>query len=135
MLNPGEAFAETYRVLNEQKLGLPQEAWTIVTHGALLPTRPRSACSSRTCSTPWTANTTAKTFTAKLTGQGPHEDVHGRTPYDGTIGVVPRQVGRRTGQACRCSRTAHRSNEQRSSARVGPSLSTTVCGVRSYRCA
>ena len=30
-LNPGEAFAETYRVLNEQKLGLPQEQWNIVT--------------------------------------------------------------------------------------------------------
>ena len=31
MLNPGEAFAETYRLLNEQRLALPQESWDIVT--------------------------------------------------------------------------------------------------------
>ena len=31
MFNPGEAFAETYRVLNQQRLGLPQEPWSIVT--------------------------------------------------------------------------------------------------------
>ena len=29
-LNPGEAFAEVYRVLNERKLGLAESAWTIV---------------------------------------------------------------------------------------------------------
>ncbi len=29
-LNPGEAYAEDYRVLNERREGLPESAWTIV---------------------------------------------------------------------------------------------------------
>jgi hypothetical protein len=29
-LNPGEAFAETYRVLNERRLGMPESPWSIV---------------------------------------------------------------------------------------------------------
>jgi hypothetical protein len=30
LYNPGEAFAESYRVLNERRLGLPQGPWDIV---------------------------------------------------------------------------------------------------------
>lgn len=30
LFNPGEAFAESYRLLNERRLGLPESAWDIV---------------------------------------------------------------------------------------------------------
>ena len=62
MLNPGEAFAETYRVLNEQKLGLPQESWTIVST-ALAPDPTALSLLEQDVTTPWTAATV--------------EDVHG----------------------------------------------------------
>ena len=31
-LNPGEGFAESFRVLNEQHLGLPESQWNVVSH-------------------------------------------------------------------------------------------------------
>ena len=90
MLNPGEAFAETYRLLNEQKLGLPQESWTIVST-ALAPDATALSLLEQDVTTPWTAST-VKTFTAKLTGKVRTRTFVVSTPYDGTIGVVARQA-------------------------------------------
>ncbi len=128
MLNPGEAFAETYRLLNEQKLGLPQEAWTIVST-ALAPDPTALSLLEQDVTTPWTAST-AKTFTAKLTGKVRTRTFVVSTPYDGTIGVVMRQAA---GTQVKVSLLANkRPLNAKTSSRARSSVAATVCGVRKY---
>src|SRR5215208_5272851 len=65
VLNPGEGFAEAYRVLNEQRLGLPQEAWQIVSN-AFFPDGTALARLEQDVTQPWTGNATT-TLRAALT--------------------------------------------------------------------
>jgi hypothetical protein len=127
-LNPGEAFAETYRLLNEQKLGLPQESWSIVST-ALAPDATALSLLEQDVTTPWTA-ATVRTFTAKLTGKVRTRTFVVSTPYDGTIGVVTRQAA---GTQVKVSLLAnkHTANAKTSS-RARLSVASTVCGVRQY---
>jgi hypothetical protein len=130
MLNPGEAFAETYRVLNEQKLGLPLEAWDIVST-SLYPDPTALTLLEQDILTPWTVNTSRK-VTAKLTGKIRTRTYNVSTPYDGTVTVVPRQSGTEkvsllllsAGSAVKTSAFKHA---------AGASLSTTVCGERAFK--
>ena len=46
--NPGEGLAETYRLLNERRLGLPEAPWDIVTKELVSATPRRSRCWPRT---------------------------------------------------------------------------------------
>lgn len=55
--NPGEAFAETYRVLNEHKLGLPETPWNIVST-RLYPDATALALLEQDVTQPWTGPTT-----------------------------------------------------------------------------
>jgi hypothetical protein len=55
--NPGEAYAETYRVLNERRLGLPETPWDIVT-SSLYPDASALALVQQDVTQPWTADTT-----------------------------------------------------------------------------
>jgi len=51
-LNPGEIWAETYRVLNETKLGMPV-TWQVV-DGAFVPDQNALAVAEQDVTTPWT---------------------------------------------------------------------------------
>jgi hypothetical protein len=130
MLNPGEAFAETYRVLNEQKLGLPQEPWDVVTR-TLYPDASALSLIEQDVLTPWTENS-AHRLTAKLSGKIRTRTFKVSTPYDGTLTVVPHKAG---GSKVSVSLLANRSTVKTRSFRraSGGSLSTTVCGLREYR--
>jgi hypothetical protein len=55
--NPGEAYAETFRVLNERRLGLPETPWDIVTT-SLYPDASALALVEQDVTQPWTADTT-----------------------------------------------------------------------------
>ena len=55
--NPGEAYAETYRVLNERRLGLPETPWDIVTT-SLYPDASALALVQQDVTQPWSADTT-----------------------------------------------------------------------------
>ena len=57
--NPGEAFAETFRVLNERRLGLPETAWDIVT-ASLYPDQQALDLVLQDVTQPWTSGTTSK---------------------------------------------------------------------------
>lgn len=128
MLNPGEAFAETYRLLNEQKLGLPQESWTIVST-ALAPDPTALSLLEQDVTTPWTAPT-VKTFAAKLTGKVRTRTFVVSTPYDGTIDVVTRQAA---GTQVKVSLLANkRTVNAKTSSRARSSVASTVCGVRQF---
>jgi hypothetical protein len=128
MLNPGEAFAESYRVLNEERLGLPLEEWTIVST-ALAPDPTALSLLEQDVTNPWTA-ATVKTFAAKLTSKVRTRTFVVSTPYDGTISVVARQsAGVKVSVSLLANR---RSVKARTSSGALSSISSTVCGVRQY---
>ena len=129
MLNPGEAFAETYRVLNEQRLGLPLEPWTIVSN-ALAPDPTALTIVEQDVTTPWTVNT-VKNLTGKLTSKAPTKTFVVSTPYDGTIVVKPRQSSAK--QVTVTLLGNGRSLQSRTFKQAaGASFSSTVCGLRQY---
>ena len=56
MTNPGEAWAETYRVLNQRRLGLPETSWDIVKM-SLYPDATALALAQQDVTQPWTGPT------------------------------------------------------------------------------
>jgi hypothetical protein len=82
-LNPGEAFAEDYRVLNERRAGLPETPWRVVAPG-LYPDQPALDALALDIATPWPGNTTA----SYKSSFGPRAIARGFrfvTPYDGNF--------------------------------------------------
>ena len=71
-LNPGEDFAETYRVLNERRLGVPELPWVVV-DPSLYPDQGALDALALDLTSPWTANHTvaiASRFAGGATGRG-----------------------------------------------------------------
>ena len=85
-LNPGEAWAEDYRVLNERRAGLPETFWGVVDQ-RFYPDQATLDAVALDATTPWTGptvNTLRSTFTARSTGHG----FRVATPLDGTFRVT-----------------------------------------------
>jgi hypothetical protein len=129
-LNPGEAFAESYRVLNEQKLGLQQEPWNVVT-STLYPDASALSLLEQDVTTPWTANT-ARKLVGMLNSKARTRTYSVSVPYDGTLTVSPRQsrsvkvsVSLLSGGSTVATTSLSRAS--------GASLSTTVCGQRAFK--
>jgi hypothetical protein len=126
--NPGEGWAETYRVLNERKAGLAEAPWQIVTQ-ALYPTAVALTAAEQDVSSPWQAATTT-TQTGALSRAKKTRTFTVTTPLDGTFKMTLRHsAGMRLSVDLFASstRTAHVVN-------AGVvSRSFTVCGTRSYR--
>ena len=129
MLNPGEAFAESYRVLNEQRLALPQEAWDIITP-SLFPDATALSLIEQDVLTPWTANAT-RSLTAKLTAKIRTRNFTLSTPYDGTLKIGSRQSGRVKVRVSLLA-SGNTVGSHTFTRASGASLSTTVCGNRAY---
>lgn len=85
-LNPGEDFAENYRVLNERRAGLPEAPWGVV-DPSLYPDQTALDLLAEDVTTPWTGNTTTT-----VTGQiGPRATGRGfriQTPLDGDFAAA-----------------------------------------------
>jgi hypothetical protein len=56
--NPGEAFAETYRVLNQRRLGVAETTWDIVTN-SLYPDDTALSLVTQDVTQPWSSDTTS----------------------------------------------------------------------------
>jgi hypothetical protein len=85
-LNPGEAWAETYRVMAEQALGLPSPAWQIVSSW-FYPDAAALAAASADVLQPWAGNT--KTMvTGSLRKAQKQARIRFDTPQDGTLAVT-----------------------------------------------
>jgi hypothetical protein len=126
--NPGEGWAETYRLLNQRRLGLPESPWRIVSQ-SLYPSAAALTAAEQDVVSPWQATSTvvragsvsrgARTLTFTVS-----------TPLDGTVRLAVRaSAGLRVSVDLFASstRVAH-------AAGAGAlSRSTTVCGVRTYR--
>jgi hypothetical protein len=111
LYNPGEAFAESYRVLNEQQLGLTPTAWSIV-DPSLQPSQAALDALRQDIQTPWTGPTlVTKTGTWAKGSKGATKTFSIATPLDGSLAV---------------SLKAPKTGVYRATAST-----TTVCGERS----
>ena len=127
-LNPGEGWAETYRVLNQRRLGLSESPWGIVTN-SLYPTAAALTAAAQDVTNPWQADTSSAR-TGSVTRTARTRTYTFATPLDGTLKVTLRSsAGLRAALDVFASTT-------RAAHAAGPgtlSRSTTVCGTRTYR--
>ena len=127
-VNPGEGFAESYRVLNERRAGLPETPWQIVSD-VLYPNDTALSMLEQDVTTPWQADSTS-TRTARFTRSVRTRTYTIPTQLDGTLKVTLRpSAGTRLvlDVFAGAKRVAH-ATASRAVAR-----STTICGQRSYR--
>ena len=128
-LNPGEAFAETYRVLNERRLGLPESPWDVVAD-SLYPDETALSLVGQDVTSPWTANSVSSS-TVTLNARAKARTVSVATPLDGTLRLTLRGI-----RNARVALDVYSSNGDRVSHAVisgaaTKSVRTTVCGTRS----
>jgi hypothetical protein len=127
-LNPGEAYAESYRVLNEQRLNLPLEAWSIVST-SLQPDATALSLLESDVTTPWTADT-VRPYTARLSSNVRAVKFVVQTPLDGTIGVRSHKTGNT--QVNVALLVKNKTMKSKTFTSTSSSISSTVCGARSY---
>ena len=85
-LNPGEAFAEAYRVLAEQKAGATLSSWRIV-DGSFYPDAPALSAIDQDVAKPWLAPSTT-TVRGSFLAKGPRRRLLPvATPLDGQLTV------------------------------------------------
>jgi hypothetical protein len=88
LFNPGEAFAESYRLLNEQQLGLAPTAWSIVAP-SLQPSQAALDALRQDIQTPWTGPTiVTRTGTWAKGSKGVTRTYTIPTPLDGSLAVA-----------------------------------------------
>ena len=127
-LNPGEGWAETYRVLNERKAGLPEAPWEIVSQ-SLYPTAAALTAAEQDVTNPWQAGTTT-TQTAALSRTKKARTFTVATQLDGTLKMtLKHSAGMRLALDVFASST--RAAHVVSAGVV--SRTFTACGARSYR--
>jgi hypothetical protein len=84
--NPGEGFAESYRLLNERKLGLPETPWEVVSM-ALYPDNRALQLLEQDVVQPWRANTSESRRGSFTRTNGKTRSYTVATPFDGTLRV------------------------------------------------
>ena len=127
-VNPGEGFAESYRVLNERKAGRAETPWQIVSD-VLYPSDTALAMLEQDVTTPWQQVITS-TRTARFTRTARTRTYTVTTPLDGTLKVTLRpSAGTRLvlDVFAASRRIAHAAGTS------AVARSTTICGPRSYR--
>ena len=129
-LNPGEAFAESYRVLNQHKLGLAETPWDIVDQ-SLYPSTQALALLEQDVTSPWT-KPTPTAYRGSLRGGAKSRTFTITTGLDGSLRLDLRASSRVRLRF----RVALASGKAVSSTTVAAAhddvVSTTICGQRSY---
>jgi hypothetical protein len=124
-LDPGEGFAEAYRVLNEQRAGRPETAWEIV-DGSLRPDTLALAALEQDILNPWsgpTAQTRSGAFRARGTAT---RSFPLSTPLDGSLNLTLTAPAK-----MRLRLSLYDTARKVTVATGGRRLSTTICGQRS----
>ena len=126
--NPGEGWAETYRLLNEQKLSLPETPWEIVSQ-SLYPSTAALTAAEQDVVSPWAADTTT-VRTGSVTRASRTRTYTVSTPLDGTL-----KVALRSSAGLRVRMDVFASSTRVARVTGGGSLArtTTVCGTRTYK--
>lgn len=130
-LNPGEAWAETYRVLNERRLGVAESPWDIVSD-SLQPDATALALAQQDVTNPWKSNT-ASAASVKLTKRIRTRTVPLATPLDGNMQVSLRGVRNARVSFDVLSASGSRVSHTVVTGATTRTLNTTVCGARAYK--
>jgi hypothetical protein len=120
-LNPGEAFAESYRVLNERRLGLPESPWNIVDR-RFIPDDEALARIEQDVTQPW--QPTSVSLRGRVARRATRS-LAVSTPLDGRLALTIR-----TSTAVRAQLLVGDRVVQTRSGRAA-SFTATVCGTRS----
>ena len=130
-LNPGEAFAEQYRVLNERRAGLPETSWNVVSR-SLYPDDTSLSLLEQDIVSPW-QGTTLSRIVAPIGASARKRAYTVATALDGNLTVSLRAP----------ASTKHSLDLYAGAARVGHAQTTltsrtktvtaSVCGTRAYR--
>jgi hypothetical protein len=80
-VNPGELFAETYRVLNERRAGLPESGWGVV-DSSLYPDQGALDILAQDVTSPWSGNTTT-TYPGEMSPRASGRGFRIASPNDG----------------------------------------------------
>jgi hypothetical protein len=129
-LNPGEAFAESYRVLNERRLGQMESTWNVVSN-TLYPDSTALSLLAQDVTSPWVGDTSS-TVSATLTSHARTRTISFTTPLDGTLRVTVR--GARSARATLdLLNGSNRLAQTVVSGAATRGVSATVCGTRSYK--
>jgi hypothetical protein len=126
-LNPGEGFAEAYRVLNERRAGRP-DTWTLV-DATFFPDATALQLLEQDIVQPWTTNASVSFSGSFRRGTGSARTFTVPTPLDGAVRVTlsaPSGTSTSVGLALFSG-----SQLVARSAPGARSLSSTVCGMRS----
>jgi hypothetical protein len=129
-LNPGEAFAETYRVVTELRGGATSFSWSLV-DGSFYPNQAALEAAAKDVSAPWAAPV-AQNVRARFKGGRKTWRLTVPTPLDGALGVslkLPRGALLDLEVLSADGKTVLATGLW--SGRAEKRISTTVCGQRS----
>jgi hypothetical protein len=126
--NPGEGWAETYRLLNQRRLGLPEGPWQIVSQ-SLYPSAAALTAAEQDVMTPWQSDATSSR-SASVTRTSRTRTYTIATPLDG-----PLKVTLRSSAGLRVALDLYATATRVAHVTGGGTLTrtTTVCGARTYR--
>jgi hypothetical protein len=130
-INPGEAFAEDYRVLNERRAGIPESAWQVV-DSSLYPDQAALDALAQDVTSPWTQNTTT-TYRVVLSGSASGRGFRLSTPLDGNFNVTLTSSPRERLTLRLVDLASGKVIASDSSALRVKTLGTAVCGLRSLQ--
>jgi hypothetical protein len=125
-LNPGEGFAEAYRVLNERRLGRAETEWGVVSQD-LYPDDGALARLGEDVVSPWPGNANSK-----LRGRAGRAYTI-ETPLDGTLNVAVRGTRSTRLRVSLLAPSGVRAASGTAARGRATTLRATVCGARSYR--
>jgi hypothetical protein len=128
-LNPGEAFAESYRVLNQTRLGVPVTPWQIVDE-RLAPDARALELIAADVAEPWTTSTVVGA-TGRIAKRGSQKRTQIATPLDGRLRVSLRMPAKGRYAVELVDRaTGRRLARSTATAPALATLEATVCGAR-----
>jgi hypothetical protein len=120
LFNPGEVFAETYRLMNERKAGLPETPWRVVDQ-SLIPDNRDLTLVEQDVTEPWSTNRTVHLRGTFSRRGRPIRNFKVATPLDGTFTATVQ-----SGAGVRLDVV----NGKRRIVRGTTTASGTVCGPR-----
>jgi hypothetical protein len=130
-LNPGEAFAETYRVLNQRRTGVMETPWDIVDQ-RFYPTPTALTLLEQDVTTPWTTPTTSAQRSS-LSARVRIRSFSVATALDGTLSLAVRAAAGVRVRVHVATASGASVADRTIAASHASSVRTTICGQRSYR--
>jgi hypothetical protein len=127
-LNPGEGFAETFRVLYEREAGVPESPWLAVSQ-SLYPDDTALRLLEQDVRDPWTGNTVS-TYPGHFSpGSGIRRTFHLKTPLDGNLRLTLRSP-RTASFALRLFDAEGNLVDELVDSRPAKTMSYEICGAR-----